>query len=201
MLLRNSLALLAIFASASFAFAQSAPKLEARALKAVGDRDEAALEGIAADIARLKENERRGLRFRVRPEAIEFRFKGQSQGQTYIEFILSNKFRDYESLLVLDETELARLVKLANGINQRKEKPSFEFRLLWSEKNIARSEDLFDVLGKIDFKERRKRQYPSLQWSEEGLRIDNVEVDAVFVPAAKQVAEMLVIVHLNRLGK
>jgi hypothetical protein len=175
----------------------AAGKLEARLLKALGEGKVAAIKAVSEDIQRLSEDQRRGLAFRVRPDAIEFRFVGHCPGHGRAEFLLSNKFREYESLLVLAPRELARAKKVWKAAQRAKatRPPALGFKLLWTEKGKARCEDLEDALRMIDPKERHGGYYQRLEWEDHGLRIPNVKFDPVTVPGSAQPAQMLLILR------
>jgi Ankyrin repeats (3 copies)/Ankyrin repeats (many copies) len=178
---------------------QSSPaELEANLLKALADGKATATEELAADILRLSDQQRRGLKFRVRPNVMEFRFDGQCPGHHSVEFLLSNKNRDYESLLVLDKTELERAARLWQVVRQLAKAghpPALEFKLLFVEKGQARMEDLQNVFHKIDFKKQKDYYVRFLEWEDDGLRIRDPDIDPATAPKGRQNAQMLIIVR------
>ncbi len=177
--------------------------LEEKLLKAIGQRQSAVVEEVGAQLVRLNEDQRRALRFRVRPGVVEFRFRGISPGHSDIEFLLSNKNRDYESLLVLDKTKFARAGRVWTAAKGAKliGPPFVEFKLVWVEKGEPRTESLEDVFRKFVAKEGQDRYYRHFEWEDDGLRIPNIPVDPAAVPKAGQVAEMLVILRPAFLSK
>jgi hypothetical protein len=176
----------------------SPAEFEARLLKALADDNAPATEELAADIARLSDQQRRGLKFRVRPNAMEFRFDGQSPGHASVEFLLSNQNRAYESLLVLDKAELERVARLWQVVRQLAKAghaPALEFKLLFVEKGQARIEDLQNVFHKINFKNQQDYFVRFLAWEEDGLRIRDAEMDHATAPRGKQNAQMIIILR------
>jgi hypothetical protein len=208
MLFRTLLLLACSLLLCSLALAQQQDKpqpakLEAKLLKAIADGQSSAIEAVGADILRLSEEERRELPFRVRPGAVEFRFRGTCPRHTSVEFLLSNKNRHYESLLVLEKAEFERAEKVWKVAKRAKatRPPLLEFKLLWREKDEARCEDLDDVFRKIKPKERQNSHYRWLEWEDDGLRIPNISVDPAAQPRKAQAAQMLMVLRPGFLSK
>lgn len=178
-------------------------ELEAKLLTAVTVGKGDAVEAVGAAITQLSEEQRRGLKFRVRPGEVEFRFGGFCPSHETVEFLLSNRIRDYESLLVLDEAELERAAKVWKAATRAKatQPPFVQFKLLWMEKDKARCEDLEDAFRKVAPRQRKELFYPRLRWEDDGLRIPNIALDRAAVPQTAQAAQVLVILRPAFLNK
>ena len=177
---------------------QSPAELESRLLKAMAAPKPDSFRDLAKNICRLTKGQRRALNFRLRPGVVEFRFSGECPGHTdrNVEFIVSNKNRDYESLLVLDKGELERakrVWKVFKQLSKAGQTAVVEFKILWVENKKARYEDLYDV-----FRKKRKTDYRRyLEWEEDGLRIPNIAMDLATVPLMRQPAQMILILRLG----
>jgi hypothetical protein len=184
-----------------------APKLEARLLKALGDLNKETIGELAKEVGRLEEEDRRLLPFRVRTGSVEFRFSGECPGHPeYVEFVVSSKNRDYESLLVLSKAELQRseqvwkvVERLAKagelksvaykkflGVSPRE--PALQLNLVFVVKGQARSENLDNLL--------LKKEGAYLDWEEDGARLNgDRKLDRALVPPMRQPAQLIVIVR------
>jgi len=205
MLLRTGLGLLGCVLIPSSGIAQigKGSELEARLIQALGDARADPIHALAKDVQRLTEEQRRTLPFRVRPGAVEFRFQGDCPGHTNVEFVLSNKFFEYESLLVVNKADLERAGRMWKAIQQlakAQQTPAMEFKLVFVQKGQARVEDLQNVFHKVDFKAQKDFYWRSLSWQDEGLRIDNSAMDPALVPTTPQRAEVIVIVRAKFLN-
>jgi ankyrin repeat protein len=181
--------------------------LEARLRKALGDSKREAIDELAREVGKLKEEDRRKLPFRVRPGSVEFRFRGECPGHTdSVEFVVSNKNGDYESLLVLSKTELERFEQLwkviehlarsgqLKNVATKKHyglplrEPALEANLLHVAMGQARLENLNNIL--------LKKVGGYLSWEEDGLRLEgDRNMDKALVPSTRQPAELLVVVR------
>jgi hypothetical protein len=173
-------------------------EIEARLLKAICDRKSSDIEALASDIRLLGDQQRHGLKIRVRPTAVEFRFDGECPGHDSVEFLLSNKNRDYESLLIVSKTELERVAQVWQTVQQlvkAGQPPGLEFKLVFMEKGRPRIEDLQNVFWKIDFRERKNDFVRSLEWGDDGLRIREPDMDPATVPRQRQDGQMIVILR------
>ena len=171
--------------------------LEVKLLKALAECKRGAIERVAADILLLSDEQRRDLRFRLRPGAVEFRFAGRCPGHEDVEFLLSNQNRGYESLLVVGKAELERAEKVwkAAKLARATLPPFLELKLLWMDKDEIRCEDLQDAFRKTDPNQRTKQYFRRLSWEDDGLRIPNIPLDPAAVPRADQTAQMLIILR------
>ncbi|HMF15849.1 MAG TPA: hypothetical protein VKE98_01525 [Gemmataceae bacterium] len=172
-------------------------ELEAKLLKALADRNRSRIARVAADILCLSDEQRRSLKFRVRPGAVEFRFVGRCPGHEDVEFLLSNQNRAYESLLVLEKAELTRAEKVwkAAKLARATLPPFLQLKLLWMDKDKIRCEDLQDAFRKTDPNQRTKQYFSRLSWEDDGLRIPNIPLDPAAVPHTDQTAQILIILR------
>jgi hypothetical protein len=174
------------------------PELEARLLKALAEAKTEALATLAGDVQRLTAKQRKNLTFRLRPGAVEFRFLGECPGHRDVEFVLANKNRDYEALLVISQADLERadrLWKVVRQLAKAGQLSALEFKLLFVDKGQARLEDLEDVFHKIDAKKRKDYYVRFLEWEDDGLRIRDTDMDPALVPAVRQPAQIVIVVR------
>jgi hypothetical protein len=178
--------------------------IESKALRALGTGQLNELQTVAKDIRALKPAEQTKLPLRIRPDGIEFRFRGEFPADParlkILEYILSDHSKAYESLFVIDAAELARLKKVGEALAAVKKagkRAVLEYKLVWVEKGQARVEDLQDILSLLT-DARRKALLEQLGFKESGLGGSmNVKVDASLLPTARTAGELLLAVHIQ----
>ena len=194
---------------------QVAAHLEAQVLRALSEANAKAVDALADDVAWLKAADRQTLPFRLRPGAVEFRFQGECPGHTgYVEFIVSNKNRDYESLLVLDKTELQRFERLWKVVEQlagakqlknvkhRKghgmtiREPALELSLMYAVKGEPRIESLDSIFLKSGWGAKAELAEDDGLWIE-----DDRHLDKTLVPSTRQPGQIIVVVRPAFLNK
>jgi hypothetical protein len=140
-----------------------ASEFEARARKALEAGDVAALRALAADLGRLTPEARRTLPLRVREGVVEFAFRGEFFGDQFspemLEYVVSGRGKDYESLLVAPEAELERVQALRPYFDKRAgegRRKWWSARLVWADGGTPHSADLGDLIVGLGAKERER---------------------------------------------
>jgi hypothetical protein len=140
-----------------------ASEFEARARKALETGDVAALRALAADLGRLTPEARRALPLRVREGVVEFAFRGEFFGDQFspemLEYMVSGRGKDYETLLVAPEVELERVQALRPYFDKRAgegRRKWWSARLVWADGGTPHSADLSDLLVGLGAKERER---------------------------------------------
>jgi hypothetical protein len=161
-LVRVLLFTLAAFAAPARA-AGPASEFEARARKALETADVAALRLLAADIGKLTPEARRALLLRVREGVVEFAFRGEFFGDQFppemLEYVVSGRGKDYETLFVASEAELERVQALRPYFDKRAgegRRKWWSARRVWADGGTPHSADLSDLLVGLGAKEREQ---------------------------------------------
>jgi hypothetical protein len=178
--------------------------IETRVLRAISTGSLHRLQAAAEDVRDLKPAERAQLPFRIRPEAVEFRFRGEYPGgesvHEMLEYVISNRDKDYESLLVAGREELDRLKKLGQALAALKKagkQASLEYRLVWVDKDQAHVEDLQSIVGLLQ-DAKRNEFLAQIGFNEYGLGGEmNVKADPALLPTRRTAAELLLTVRLR----
>jgi hypothetical protein len=164
-------------------------KWVARAVSALADEDRKALKALAAEFQELSVAERRELPLRIRPDSVEFAFRGECPADRnpadMLEYLVCGPGRDYETLLVAPDAELKRV----QGLRLFFQKHSGEgrrhwwsARLVWSEGDTPQSADLTDLLAGLPAAE-RDRFRDALSVNQYGVGCGtNVKADAALLP-------------------
>ena len=117
-----------------------------------------------------------------------------------LEYVISNRDKDYESLLVAGRDELDRLKKLGQALAALKKagkQASLEYRLVWVDKGQARVEDLQSIVGLLE-EAKRNEFLAQLGFNEYGLGGEmNVKADHAVLPPSRTAAELLLTVRLR----
>ena len=178
--------------------------IEAGVLRAISTGSLNRLQAAAEDVRDLKPAQRTQLPLRIRPDRVEFRFRGEYPGgesvHEMLEYVISNRDKDYESLLVAGREELDRLKKLGQALAALKKagkQASLEYRLVWVDKGQARVEDLQSIVGLLE-EAKRNEFLAQLGFNEYGVGGQmNVKADPAVLPARHTAAELLLTVRLR----
>src|SRR5262249_49611054 len=127
--------------------------VEAAVLRALATGSFARLKAAGEDAHDLGPARRAKLPLRVRPDGVEFRFRGDYPGGSpfqMLEYLASVPEKDYESMLVLTPAEMERLKKLGQALADLKKagrRAELQYKLVWAEGDRARVEDVRDMLA------------------------------------------------------
>lgn len=179
-------------------------KWEERAVNALAAEDRKALKALAAEFQELSAAERRELPLRIRPDAVEFSFRGTFPADRnpadMLEYLVCGPGRDYETLLVASDTELKRVrgllpfFKKHSGEGRRH---WWSARLVWSEGDTPQSVDLTDLLAGLPAAE-RDRFRDQLGVNEYGVGCGtNVKADAALLPRKRTPALLLLTLRVS----
>lgn len=180
--------------------AVNAEEVELRALLALRAGKPQALEALAEVIRGLDEATRRDLTVRVRPGAVEFRFRGDFPGNEFrpemLEYVIAPAGeRDYETLLAVGPPEAARLKRLAEALPPGAKTPPLQVVLTWSEGERPRAEDLRDII-RLETPQNRRDFLARLEFMSSGLGAFNVKADTATLPSKRMPAEVLIAVPM-----
>jgi hypothetical protein len=182
---------------------EPAPKFEARVLKALEDKDRAAIRSLAAEFRKLSPEARRELPLRVREDSVEFAFRGSFAGNKFnaqmFEYLVSGSEKDYESLLVVPALELGRVQALRPFFDKRAgegRRKWWSARLIWTEGDAPQSIDLDGLLLHLGEKDRR-RFLDQLGVNSAGLGgTINVNADSGCLPRTRVPARLLLTIRI-----
>jgi hypothetical protein len=185
----------------------SAPKFEARVIKALEDVDRPMLKALAAEFAKMPAEVRRDLPIRVREDSVEFAFRGTFPGNQFsaemLEYLVSVPDKDYESLLVVPAAEQARVQALRPFFAKRAgdgRRKWWSAQLLWTEGDAPHSVTLSDLLVGLDAKE-RVRFLDQIGVNNAGVGGEmNVAADPVLLPRKRVAARLLLTIRIQPEG-
>jgi hypothetical protein len=188
---------------ASTSAGEPATKFEARVLKALEDKDRAAMRSLAAKFRKLSPEARRELPLRVREDSVEFAFRGSFAGDKFnaemFEYLVSSSEKDYESLLVVPAPELGRVQALQPFFDKRAgegRRKWWSAQLIWTDGDAPQSIDLGDLLIHLEEKDRR-RFLDQLGVISAGLGgTTNVNADSGFLPRKRVPAKLLLTIRI-----
>jgi hypothetical protein len=139
---------------AAVAGAAEPATLEARVISAVVEDRPKLLAALVEEIQALPAEQKDKLPFRVYREALEMRFEGvlsTAFSRDFLEYLVSVRQKDYETLVVVGEADIQRLSSAQKLFEARKDgAPMYRFQLAWSEDGEARVEDLRDIIATAD---------------------------------------------------
>lgn len=184
--------------------APSADDIEARVLRALEGEKEDLWSAVSAEIHALSEAERRKLAVRVREGMVEFHFRGRFPGQEFspsgLEYVVGPPGKEYETVLVVKDEELARLQRLGKSFERfmrsRKVSP-VEVTLAWEEAGEVHVENLRDILG-LATPSAREEFLNGMRFTESGLGKDNVRGDPSRLPKRAGMARVIVGIRLGK---
>lgn len=190
-------------AKADLADLERRVEMERKTLTLLAEQDQEGLKKLAATISGMNFNERQALPVRVRPSAVEFRFRGNFPGPAIanIEYVISKAGdKDHETMLAVSPTELKRLHQLRDALNKLVANGHvirLDVRMLWNDQGRTHSEDLEDILALAPDKDRNTftRQ---LLIDESGMGAFNIIHDPLALPAGRQAAEVHVTVRVSQ---
>lgn len=178
-------------------------EMERKTLALLAEQDLAGLKKQATAISELKFADRQALPVRIRPSAVEFRFRGVFPGPAIsnIEYVISKAGdKDHETMLAVNPAELKRLHELRDALNKLVADGyviRLDVRMLWNDQGRTHSEDLEDILALAPDKDRdsfgRK-----LLIDESGMGAFNIIHDPLSLPAGRQSAEVHVTVRVSQ---
>ncbi len=179
-----------------------AAEIEALALRALATGAADNLEAVAKEVRALKPAALTGLPLRIRPDAVEFRFRGEFRADQFsaemLEYLISDPGHDYESLLIASPEERARLKKVGQAVEALKKagaRAEFDYKLAWTDDGRARVEDVQDILGLLNDTE-RKAYLNQLVFNDYGLGGSmNVKANTAVLPARRTAVELLLTVR------
>jgi hypothetical protein len=178
-------------------------KWESRAVAALAAGDREALGSLAEEFRKLPPEDRGKLPLRIREGEVEFAFHGDFPGDmspwNILEFVVSGSGKDYESLLVVSETELKRVQELQPFFAKQPREGRgklWSARLVWVADGKPESACLTDLLAVLEPKE-RERFRDQVCVSEAGLGgILNVAADSARLPRRRTPALLLLTIQM-----
>jgi|GEM_PF-3930171 len=178
-------------------------EMERKTLTLLAEQDLEGLKKQATAISELKFADRQALPVRIRPSAVEFRFRGVFPGPAIsnIEYVISKAGdKDHETMLAVNPAELKRLHELRNALNKLVGDGHvirLDVRMLWNDQGRTHSEDLEDILALAPDKDRTTftRQ---LLIDDSGMGAFNIVHDPLALPPVKQSAEVHVTVRVSQ---
>ena len=148
------LCLVAAFWTPAVARAAEPATLESRVIRAVIDNRPKLVAALVEELQALPAGERGKLPFRIYRESFEMRFDGvlsTAFSPDFLEYLVSARQKDYESLVVVGEADIARLTSAQKLFEARKDgSPIYRFQLAWSEDGQARVENIRDIIAVAD---------------------------------------------------
>jgi hypothetical protein len=176
---------------------------EAQVLRAISAGSLEQLQAVAKDVRSRKPAERTQLPLRIRSNSVELSFQGVFPGERFsperFEYLLSDARHDYESLLVVDAKELARLKKIGQALEALKKagkQAALDYKIAWVEEGKARVENVEDILGLLD-STKRTDFLSQLAFGEFGLGGKlNVQADTAMLPARRTPATLLLTIRV-----
>jgi hypothetical protein len=181
--------------------AATAGAMEEAVLKALAEGKRNWLAALVEDVKDLPVEQRKQMAFRLRSDAVEFRFRGEYPADKVsldgLEYVASKAGeKDYESMLDVGPDELKRLLKLGAAVKQfgKGKRVPMEVRMAWVEDGRPRVEALGDILR---LEPRQKEFLADLNFNEFGLLAFNAKADPAALPAKRVPAEVTVTIKLQ----
>ncbi|HJZ94748.1 MAG TPA: hypothetical protein VKE40_28035 [Gemmataceae bacterium] len=179
-------------------------KWEERAVAALAAEDRKALKFLAEDFQKLTPDARRDLPLRIREDSVEFAFRGEfpadKEPWKMLEYMVCDRGRDYETLLVAPDAELPRVeamrpfFKKHSGEGRRH---WWSARLVWAEAETPQSVELADLLAGLEPVE-RDRFRDELSPNGIGLGCGtNVKADIAALPRKRVPALLLLTLRVS----
>lgn len=132
------------------------PDWENRAVAALAAGDAPELRTLATEYRQLPPETRRALPLRIRPQSVEFSYRGEFPGDqepwNFLEYLVAAESKGYEALLVASENELTRIQLLRPLFEPRADgtQCAWSARLVWIEDASPQSVGLGDLVFAVD---------------------------------------------------
>jgi hypothetical protein len=177
---------------------------EARVLKALAGEDLTALAALARKLHVPDPTKRRDIGLHIKRDVVEFHFRGEFPGDKIVtemlEYAVSNKDKDYETLLVAEADELERLQKLGEALGawrRRGRAPALTVRLSWTDVGKKNVKGLDEILAR-EKPASRADFLRLLEFNKSGLGAFNLKAEPKALPKRRLPAEVVIGVRLPR---
>lgn len=181
-------------------------RVEEKVLQALANGSKKELRTLEASILKLKAEERRDLKVKIRGKTIQFRFDGIFLAEEFqpgiFEYVMGVKGKAYESFLTIKPPEMKRLQRLGAALEalskakKGKSRWSWTMTLIWSHGDRIGVVPLEDVLRLLS-PEEKQGFYKQLRINEFGLCAGNVKADPAAFPKGRAIGQVLVDIQLK----
>lgn len=176
--------------------------LEVLTLEALRTGNLNQLATLADKFRKLPPQQRNALPLRYRPGEVEFRFRGKFPGpesvETMLEYVIAKEDKAYETLLVVPDAEMLRLMQLRKALDTLagQQRVRLEVQFLWGQGRDLHAENLWNILAT-----NRDKIFGHLSITETGLGsqdLTNGRCDPALLPAKATNAEVRLQVRITK---
>lgn len=176
--------------------------LEAQILRSMEGGMGESFEKLRKRVQGLSDEQRRSLAVAIRPSEFEWRFRGEHPAKQIgsVEYVVSSKVKDYESLLVVNGPELERALRFSRAftkLRKRAPKMQIDVQLTWLEDGKLRSTDLWEIVS-MESVDQVENFLNSLDATDSGLGSINLTPDLSAMPRENTPAQVVITVRVPR---
>ena len=185
--------------------AQSDPwtikKVESRVLEMIKKNDFSKFKKLQKDFQRFSDNAKAESRFSIQDNRVVWRIQGHSSSKdmtTPMEYLVGLEMKAYETLLVVKESSLPRVEKIASAVKSMTSRGhSVQIQYAWSD---GKTVSIYDLERMIEQKSRKKFGdfMNRLEFNQAGWTSFNIQHRAELIPNEKTPATLLVTLDIPK---
>ncbi len=174
-------------------------RLERQVLRWMEGKQSRVPKRLAQAYRELEPGVRKDLAVSVHGDSVSWRWRGTfpREAMSMLEYIVSSQEKDYESLLVVRDDELARLRRFVQAYNQLREnhpETRFQYQLVWSDAGQAHFQDLRQILMN-ETPERVDQFMKSLRGNDSGIGAINLTGEKAALPLTETAATLVITIR------